>query len=443
MNKLSFPQKMAYSMGGLAMNLTNLVIAQWIFKRYTNPPNVLLIGAVMMSVIFFSGRVTDAITDPIIGNWSDNLRSRRGRRIPFIMFGTIPFAVIFFLLWTPPSETMGLLNTVYVFIMVQLYFIFYTIVVTPYLALLPEITSNLEERVNITTFQAVFVMIGTIFFVLMGVIKEHGGWLAFGGVVSVLTIISFYPTVFFIKEKSDIESFVQKRESSEKLSLARSVSLTLKNRPFLYLVMATSFYWFGLNLMLMLIPYWVQNYLGLTESAVSVIMGPFLISNLVFFFVFNWIAKKKGKFVAFQFMAIGSALVVPALSLGSFFLSENLLLYSVIVMGVAGIPIAGFSLIPFAIISDIVDYDETISGRRREAIFFGVQAIFQKTMIGFSIFSFGIVAMNADAISIKGLLTIPLIASGAFVLSFLVFNRYRIREREGDLYYDGKRIQRR
>lgn len=441
MKKLSFFQKFAYSMGGLAMNLTNLVIAQWIFKRYTDPPNVMLVGAMMMSAVFFSGRVTDAITDPIIGNWSDNLRSRWGRRIPFILFGTLPFAIIFFLLWTPPSETMGWVNTVYVFVMVQLYFIFYTIVVTPYLALLPEITSNLKERVNITTFQAVFVMLGTILFVLMGVIKEHGGWIAFGAVVSILTIISFYPTVFFVKEKEESMLKVS-REKEDKMSLTESISLTIKNRPFLYLVISTSFYWFGLNLLLMLIPYWVQNYLGLTESAVSVIMGPFLVSNLIFFFVFNWIAKEKGKFIAFQFMALGSAIAVPVLSLGSFFLDDNLLLYSAIVMGFAGIPIAGFSLIPFAVISDIVDYDETISGKRREAIFFGVQAIFQKTMIGFSIFSFGIVAMSGDSVSIKGLLTIPLIASAAFVMAFLVFSRYGIREKDGNLYYHGVLIER-
>ncbi len=441
MKKLSLGQKIAYSMGGMAMNLTNLVIAQWIFKRYTDPPNVMLVGALAMSIIVFSGRASDAITDPIIGNWSDNFRSRWGRRIPFIAWGTIPFAIVFFLLWTPPSETMGWINVVYIFVMVQLSFIFYTIVVTPYLGLLPEITSDLDERVNITTMQAVFVMLGTIAFVAMGVIKEKGGWMALGGVVGVITLISFFPTVFFVKEKKDAIDYNQ-----EKTPLWESIRMTMSNRPFMYLVISTSFYWFALNIMLMLIPYWVQNYLGLKESAVSVIMGPFLAANLVFFFVFNWVSHEKGKFLAYQIMALGSALLVPLLSL-SWFIPKiipgmDLLLYSSIVMGLLGIPVAGFSMLPFAVLSDVVDYDETISGKRREAIYFGVQAIFQKTIIGLSIFAFGLVAIVGDKISIHGLMVVPLIAAVAFFIAFLAFTRYPIRERGGELYLGDKLINR-
>ncbi len=442
MKKLSFGQKMAYSMGGMAMNLTNLVIAQWIFKRYTDPPNVMLVGVLAMSVIFFSGRASDAITDPIIGNWSDNLRSRWGRRIPFIAWGTIPFAIVFFLLWTPPSETMGWANIIYVFVMIQLYFIFYTIVVTPYLGLLPEITSDLDERVNITTMQAVFVMLGTIVFVLMGVVKENGGWLWFGGVVAVISILSFYPTVFFVKENPDAI-----KKDQEKTPLLESIRMTMSNRPFMYLVISTSFYWFALNIMLMLIPFWVQNYLQKTERAVSIIMGPFLVANLVFFFVFNWISRKRGKYLAYQIMALGSALLVPLLSLAWFvpkmIPGMDLLLYSSVVMGLLGIPVAGFSMLPFAVLSDVVDYDETISGKRREAIYFGVQAIFQKTIIGLSIFAFGLVAYTTgDSISIAGLVLVPLIASVAFFVSFIVFIRYPIREKDGDLYLGEKLINR-
>ena len=82
MAELSTGNKVAYAMGGIAMNLTNLVISQWIYKRYVPSPEEALVPVGIFGAIFVLGRLTDGITDPLIAYWSDRLRSRRGRRIP-------------------------------------------------------------------------------------------------------------------------------------------------------------------------------------------------------------------------------------------------------------------------------------------------------------------------------------------------------------------------
>jgi GPH family glycoside/pentoside/hexuronide:cation symporter len=427
MNQLSFSKKFSYSMGGLAMNLTNLVISQWIMKKYIPDPEHALVPIALFSAILMFGRITDAITDPLIGYWSDNFKSKYGRRKPFILFGTIPLAIVFFLIWIPPVDGMSWINAIYAFVLIQLYFIFYTIVVTPYLSLLPEITSNLKERVNISTLQAVFVMLGTIVFALVGVFLNIGGWLLVGLIVAILTIISFIPTTIAIKEKSTLI------ETSEKMDFISSIRLTLKNKPFLYLVASTSFYWFGLNLVLMLVPYWVQNFHGLAEDAVPLFMGPFLVMNIAFFFVVNYLAKKNGKYKTFLVTSIATAAAVSILSLIGLNTGINQIfspvMQSAIIMGIIGIPVAGFLILPYALLSDVADYDEQISGKRREAIFFGVQAIFQKSMIGLSIVIFSSIVLSNQTIEINNLRIIPIIAAVSFILGFIIFLKYPIREK--------------
>jgi len=159
MQQLRFGTKLSYAMGGMALNLANLVISQWLMKLYVPSRDSALVAGALFAGIFFSGRFMDGVIDPVAGFISDNFQSKRGRRIPFIAAMTVPAALVSFLLWVPPYPGGAhWLNAVYLFVLVQLFFVCWTFLANPYMALLPEITSDLDERVNIATMQAVFLM---------------------------------------------------------------------------------------------------------------------------------------------------------------------------------------------------------------------------------------------------------------------------------------------
>ena len=119
-------QLVAYSLGGLTMNLTNLVVSQWLFERY-------VIGGVLSASIFpgilLAGRFTDGLSDPFVAFWTDNTRSPRGRRIPFLIYCVFPFAIVCFLLWTPPAEASATVRVVFSIAVTQLFFLGYAVVV--------------------------------------------------------------------------------------------------------------------------------------------------------------------------------------------------------------------------------------------------------------------------------------------------------------------------
>jgi GPH family glycoside/pentoside/hexuronide:cation symporter len=415
--RLTGVQLVTYSLGGLGMNLTNLVVSQWLYERY-------VVGSVLapavFSIVLLAGRITDGVSDPFVAFWTDNARNRRGRRIPFLLFGTLPFAVVCLLLWTPPMSAAPWVRTLYTVIVTQLFFLGYAMVVTPYLALLPEITGSTGQRLNLTTGQAIAAMIGTLAFALSGLVIQTGGYIALGWMLAIAALISFYPLTFCIREHF-VQSEVNRSSLGQLFAWIFQVS---HSQNFLPLLMATTLYWFSLNLLLMLVPRWVEEILHLNRDANTWVMLPFIGLNLIGFFIFNWLAKRIGKFRGFLVVLGSSSLIFPLIALGGILTIGSPLLRTQIALGLAGLPVAGFSVLPFALLADVIDLDSEKSGIRREAIYFGVQAIFQKSMIGVSVVCF---AWVHDIAGPGGLYGVALAAGVACALGFVAFCFYPVR----------------
>ena len=105
-------------------------------------------------------------------------------------------------------------------------------------------------------------------------------------------------------------------------------------------------------------------------------------------------------------------------------------------MALIGIPVAGTMILPFALLADVIDYDEQLTGKRREGIYVGVQAFFQKIAIGISIaVAAALMYTGGDLKPTElGLKLISITAGAVAVISLLVFLRYPIREKDGKAY---------
>jgi GPH family glycoside/pentoside/hexuronide:cation symporter len=173
------------------------------------------------------------------------------------------------------------------------------------------------------------------------------------------------------------------------------------------------------------VPRWVEVRLGLSKDAVTWLMLPFIAVNLVGFFFFNWLAKRAGKFASLMLVFALSGVVFCLFGwsdqLG---IPLSTLTCAQIVCGLAGLPVAGFGVLAFALLADVIDADAQRTGTRREAIYFGVQAILQKSMIGLSVVSF---AQIQGALGPTGLRWTAIIAGLACVAGLICFSRYRLR----------------
>ena len=133
----------------------------------------------------------------------------------------------------------------------------------------------------------------------------------------------------------------------------------------------------------------------------------------------------------FLVSTIGSAVAAPLLALVGHLPFGSDLVQTAVAMAVIGIPAAGFMMLPFAILSDVVDYDEQLTGQRREAIFFGMQGVAQKLMLGAGALTFGQLSATGGEVTEVGLRRVLIAAALGSVAAFVVFLLYPLRERDG------------
>jgi GPH family glycoside/pentoside/hexuronide:cation symporter len=123
-NKLPFWRIALYSSASAGLNILAITIGTWLLYFYAPPPDSgrpTYIPAVTMGILLLVSTFWDAAIDPFIGHWSDTLRSRWGRRRPFLILAS-PFILVgAILLWTPPNAANNIVNAVYFMIIILIY----------------------------------------------------------------------------------------------------------------------------------------------------------------------------------------------------------------------------------------------------------------------------------------------------------------------------------
>ena len=128
---------------------------------YFIPQGRVILGVfTIIGGIYAIGRVFDAITDPWIGNLSDKSRNPKGRRIPFMKKAAIPLALITIMVYICPTAgnpvasklgSNGVINAIWVLVMMLLFYLFMTIYCTPYNALIAELSRDEKTLADIST----------------------------------------------------------------------------------------------------------------------------------------------------------------------------------------------------------------------------------------------------------------------------------------------------
>lgn len=221
--KLNFTTKLAYGAGDMGPAITANILVFFLLPFFTN---VAGLPAGLAGSILMIGKISDAINDPIIGILSDRTRSRWGRRLPWMLFGAIPFGIIFLLQWTIPhfSDNQDIntwcLFSYYVLIGV-LFNLNYTVVSLPYQALTPELTQDYNERTNLNSFRFTFSIGGSILsLILAGVIFKvypdapAQQFLYLGLICTIISVIPLLWCALRIQERGSAPILVPQQKKS-------------------------------------------------------------------------------------------------------------------------------------------------------------------------------------------------------------------------------------
>ncbi|MHA1267632.1 MAG: MFS transporter [Candidatus Helarchaeota archaeon] len=323
----------------------------------------------LIMLVFYN--IWNAVNDPIFGWISDRTKTRWGRRIPYIRFFTPIWLLSTIFLFFPfiSLDQIGLGIWLTVFIL--LFDACYTFVAGCYNSLMPEFTTLTSERTKINLIAQLFAIIGVgisfIFPLLLA--NDVIGFFIFviiSGTIAMLVLV--IPSFFYHERKIDYKT--------QPLGLWSALTNSVRNRPFMAFIGWNFMVQFTSSIVIANIIFYATNVLRAGDLEKYLLFGALFITLLPGFVVNNLLAKRRG--VRFAVMISTFCMAIGLLLL---FLSETFL-FATASLTIAGFGLSGALMFANVMIAESTDYDELRTNQRREAMFFGTNALFTKPAIG-------------------------------------------------------------
>ncbi len=398
--KLLTRNKWTYSVGGIGRDMIYQLVATF-FITYIQFSGLNLSAGQfsVIGILLVIGRVWDGINDPIMGGIVDNTRSRWGKFKPWIMSGAILTGIAVILMFNYRPEGWGFV----VFFGVIYFFweIAFTLNDIPYWSLLPNLASGKKSRDQITMLVVVFAAVGAFLANAIISFTTVGNAVKGYSVISIAFVIFFIActclTVFGVKEPRKI-----KKENEEKISIKQMFLAIKNNDQLLWSALALLLYTIGSNLLIALGYNFFYMELGYDGSMVLIFVATFGVSTIVIQSFYAKIAKKYTRKILLKFSIIILVFgYLMLLSLGYLpFLPVSLItvcLFGALIFSGQAI----FYMITIVNMTNTIEYNEHISGKRNEAVMFSLRPFVTKL---------------ASALQ-QGVVTLVLVISGIYALS--------------------------
>jgi Na+/melibiose symporter-like transporter len=406
MNQNRLKKSTLFSYAATAIPLAMLGLPLYIYLPTFYAQSVGL-SVTLVGLILFISRLTDVITDPIVGLYSDGMHGKYGKRKPLMLVGSLLLAVSFYALIHPPEYYVE----IWLLIFSTLIYLGWSIVSIPYLAWSAEVTSDYHEKTRLSAARELFTIIGVLAALVIpyiyGVSESADESLSILYTAFLFALFFMLPfTLFGIKESND--------KHSKKL-LFREIRTLWKQIPSLGRLQSA----FTLNSLANALPatlflFFVQLVLE-EESKTGLLLLLYFASGIVGLPFWTMLAKKIGKRKSWQIsmlLATAAFVFVP-------FLGSGDLIWFALITFVSGLSLGADMALPSSIQADVVQKidDEKAS---YSGILFGIWAMLTKfalaLAVGLGFVILGIVGFEPDAPTPSALVTLALLYGGAPVL---------------------------
>lgn len=325
----------------------------------------------------------NAVNNPLIGYLSDRTHTRWGRRLPYLWFGTVPWLIIFGLLWLAPfngnEQPVALL--IYMVVGIVLYDGIGTAVNTAYYSLLPEMFPSYEERTDVAVRMNLFLTVALLAGVaLPPMLAQQVGWGTMGIIFAFVALVATYSGYRGMFERGG-------PSVSEDFSFFTAFRATFFNRSFLPMTVAQTMRFVTTNALSTGMIFYVKYSLGADAGQTTLILATaFIVAALA---LYPWRLLIANRFEARTTALCGYAATALA-AIPLWFV--NSLQQAVIVAAFIGVAFAGIFLMDNVLISDVIDEDEVKTGQRREGMYFGLNGLVVTLSAAIVSVVFGIIA---------------------------------------------------
>jgi glycoside/pentoside/hexuronide:cation symporter, GPH family len=377
--RLPVRRYLGYGLGDFAFNFYWLPLQVFLLKYYTD---VLGLDSGTAGIIVMVCLIWDGLVDPLIGIVANKTRTRFGRYRPYMLFGAIPLAASFSLVFLPvPFHDTSLI--IYALATQLLFRTVYAAVNIPYGAMMASMTRDSMERNWLAGARMLFAFSGSAvvgyatprLVTWIGISNPDSAYFWSAAILSSLATLVIFASYVLTEERLEPVSEQQRHPPIGEL-----LRMLAKNTPFLQAAAAIALFGFASTVTAASLPYFVQYYMGgeatMTGDLASMI--PFV--QMLAILPWTVISRYTGKRVAWitGLLIATSALAVLHL-IGKPETTTLFVLIAVSAFGSAAIAVNFWSIVP-----DTVEYGEWKSGVRVEGFVFGLVTLIQKSALGVS-----------------------------------------------------------
>ncbi len=381
--KFGIKDKLGYLLGDLGNDFTFILSSSFLLKFYTD---VMHVGAATVGIIMMLARFLDAFTDVTMGRICDRSRTHaQGKFKPWILRMCAPVAIASFLIYQSAfADSPMWFRISWLFVTYILWgSIFYTSINIPYGSMASSISPEPEDRQSLSTFRS---MGSTLAGVIVGAgiplltydtriingikITEMNGarFTVIAGIFSALAIISYIACYFLTTER--VRTVTAHREKYSVRDMLRSA---LKNRALISIIVASVLMLLAQFTLQQMANYVYPDYYSNTTaqsiSTFAMLFGMLISAALA--------KPLVGKFGKAEISAV-SSIIAAAISLLLFFIRPESVWVYVGLNFFAWLGLGVFTMVSWAIITDVIDYSEIKNGIREDGSIYALYSFSRK-----------------------------------------------------------------
>jgi len=449
--------RLAYGFGAVAFGVKDSGFSYFLLLFYGT---VIGLEPALVGLAIFIALLLDAFSDPLVGYWSDNLHSRWGRRHPFLYAAALPVSLSYFMLWNPPDWGQGALFA-YLLVLAVLIRTFITFYETPSSAMMPELSTDYEERTTIQSYRMLFGWIGgnfmtvLMFGVLLVPTVQYGdgilnrdAYAQFGIIGSLVMLTAILVSAIGTHHRIPTFSKPPPREPFSFRRVFGEMFETLRDKSFFALFWATLLGSVATGFVaslsfIMLTYFWefseTQRFIWVALVFISALCGFLLAPRMV-----RWVGKKR----AVIMLGVAAFTIAPmpvALRLAGVMPENGDPLLFPLIAAINTFDLAliiALLAISYSMTADLVENIQLRTGRRSEGVLYAAVTFTRKANQGLGAFVGGLVlsavsfpngaepgTVSDDTLLTLGLIYVPVLWALWTAMLFAI-SRYRIGKDE-------------
>ena len=376
-----------YACSGLGVNMLSIIVGSYLcsallvggfeknVERWTYLNKDLVVAGLWGTLILVA-KIIDGLIDIPFSHFTDNLRTKWGRRKPSLVIGFVPMIIAYLLFLVPLQQHAGYLNTIWFALLLCVFYGTYTLTMITYYATFSEIAKNEQEISLLSNAKSVCdVVYFCLGFALLPAFVSMGLNIRIIALIFLPLSLTMLIPFFLLKEKP-LEP-APKLPRGERVTVVKSFTFVLKDKPFIL--------WLGvlavMNMGLQLFLSGINEFFSTMNLNMTFIMASCFVPVPLTILLYNKVVKKRGLGFGFRYILAVFSVGMTLMFLCPYLPEKLRLFYAIFCALIVSVSIGAF----FSVTYSVPSFRAALRRKENEAsssMYFAIQGLFEAVSAG-------------------------------------------------------------